>query len=159
MDFRIVKAPDLLGWEQYFRAINTAWLEELFTVTPADERQLNAAPAILENGGAVLFVLKDDVPVGTAALILEKNGDVELAKMGVQKAWRGKGAGRLLMDACLEEAGALAQGVIFLETLHILEPAVRLYESVGFVKAGEEHVHPLFGRTTFRMELLRRSVL
>jgi len=159
MSYHIVKAPDLKGWKEAFYSISREWLEDYFTVTPADEMQLRNAPAILEHGGAVLFVMEGDQPVGTAALIVEKNGDVELAKMGVLRSHRGKGAGRFLMDACLQEAQTRCRGTLYLETLEVLQAALAMYESVGFVRVGEAHTHPLFGRTTFRMELRRTSTL
>lgn len=159
MGYRIVRAPGLVGWEDHFYSINREWLEEHFTVTPADEDQLRHPERIIAGGGAVLFILEDDRPVGTGALIREANGDMELAKMGVLRTSRGKGAGTLLIAALLEEAKSRTDGIIYLETLEVLAAAVALYKKSGFVRTGEPHAHPLFGRTTFRMELRDSSGL
>ena len=153
MPFSVVKAPNLPAWESAFYTINTEWLKAYFSVTPADEQQLRNVGKIIEDGGAVLFILDHSTPIGTVALIREPNGDVEIAKMGVLEDFRGKGVGRLLLEAAIREARSLSTGTIYLETVEVLQPAIRLYASMGFVRVGEEHRHPLFGRTTFRMEL------
>lgn len=56
----------------------------------------------------------------------------ELRKMYVLKEGRGRGAGRLLMDACL--AGAKAAGFthIYLETVTAMEDAAAVYKKNGF---------------------------
>ncbi|MFM2136440.1 MAG: hypothetical protein RL021_1840 [Bacteroidota bacterium] len=159
MAYRILFAPALPGWEEQFYSINREWLEEFFSVTPADESQLLNPQRILKAGGAILFVMDGDQPVGTAALIVEQDGSVELAKMGVLKSYRGRGAGSFLMAALIDEAKRITTGVIYLETVEVLTAAIALYERTGFVRAGAPHTHPQFGRTTFRMELQERSRL
>ena len=56
----------------------------------------------------------------------------ELAKMAVSPARQGNGVGRRLMSACLDFARAADASEIMLVTNTVLEPAVTLYESVGF---------------------------
>lgn len=153
MTFSIVKAPVFPEWKDAFYSINVAWLQEYFSVTPADEAQLSQPELIIENGGEILFVLASGKAVGTVALVVDQSGDVEIAKMGVLKNYRRTGLGRMLLKAAISESKALTSGIIYLETVESLVPAIRLYESFGFARAGAEHKHPLFGRTTFRMEL------
>jgi len=136
----------------FFYSINYEWLEEYFSVTAEDESQLKRPEAILAGGGQVFFVLDGLTTVGTCAVVWTQEGTLELVKMGVLKAWRGRGAGRLLMGAVLAFAAAHKASRITLETASVLQPAIALYRRHGFQQVGEEYIHPLFGRKIVLME-------
>ncbi|MFM7218561.1 MAG: GNAT family N-acetyltransferase [Flavobacteriales bacterium] len=152
MLYRIRHAPDLPGWKDHFKTINLEWLNRYFTVTEADLDQLGHPERILKDGGRILFVTLQDEVIGALALVLEKSGAVELAKMGVLAAYQKKGAGTFLMDAAIQEAIEMKASPLYLETVDVLVPAIKLYASAGFVRVGSPHIHPKFGRTVFRME-------
>jgi len=59
-------------------------------------------------------------------------GVCELVKMYLQKAARGRGLGRLLINQCLEKAKALGYKKVYLETMPELGKAVSVYEKFGF---------------------------
>jgi putative acetyltransferase len=153
MQVSVIKAIDFPGWEKHFYAINQEWLEDYFFVTPADHDQLSNPLRIIENGGSILLLVVDEQVVGTVAIVKEVNGDVEIAKMGILKFWRGKGLGDTLMQAAIQEAQRLSPKCIYLETVEVLQSAIALYQKFGFRRVGVPHTHPKFGRTTFRMEL------
>jgi ribosomal protein S18 acetylase RimI-like enzyme len=82
----------------------------------------------------VLLVVADaagDV-VGTAAVRLLEPGLGELKRMWLRPAWQGRGLGRRLMDACLDEARRLGCRALRLDTQAKMEAAVRLYRAYGF---------------------------
>lgn len=56
--------------------------------------------------------------------------------MGVRKEWRRRGVGRLLLTECLALARSASFEKVELEVYSDNIPAVRLYESVGFLKEG-----------------------
>lgn len=141
------------AWQQAFRDLNVAWLEEFFFVTEADEEQLGHPERILENGGMIFFAVLMGRPVGTVAVIPDQPGSVEIAKMGVEKASRNKGIGEKLLDHALQWAVRHGFRTIHLDTAEKLVSAIHLYERAGFVRIGGVHTHPVFKRTTFRMEL------
>jgi putative acetyltransferase len=60
------------------------------------------------------------------------NDEVELTKMAVDPEARGAGVGRKLMSSALDTFAEMGGGTLFLETNTRLQPAIRLYESVGF---------------------------
>lgn len=153
MDVLIKKAPEPDKWELSFKEINLEWLSAYFSVTPADLDQLENPHRIIDEGGTILFILVDGIAVGTLALVCKTDGSMELAKMGVLSGFRGKGLGRRLISEAIEIANASCAKGLYLDTVEVLKPAITLYESVGFIRVGEPVVHPLFGRTTFRMEL------
>ena len=70
--------------------------------------------------------------VGTAAVRLLEPGVGELKRMWLRPAWQGRGLGRRLMDACLDEARRLGCRALRLDTQAKLEAAVRLYRAYGF---------------------------
>ena len=122
-------------WRADFARLNIEWLERWFTVEPID-REVLADPEshILADGGVVLFAVDaDDRALGTVALKHEGDGVYDLTKMAVDPQARGGGIGRRLMVAALEVFQAREGRELFLESSKKLAPALRLYESVGFV--------------------------
>ena len=153
--FKVIASEELPGWQHFFYTINAAWLTEFFFITAADEFQLKNPDLIINKGGRIIFIQCDHEVVGTAALVPEEQGEVQLAKMGVLKDFRNRGAGKILLQAAINQAKEMTNGVVYLETAPELIAAIRLYEQEGFERTGELHLHPLFGRSTFRMELMR----
>ena len=70
--------------------------------------------------------------VGTAAVRLLGPGLGELKRMWLRPSRQGRGLGRRLMDACLDEARWLGCRALRLDTQARLEAAVHLYRAYGF---------------------------
>ena len=121
-------------WRSAFAALNTEWLEHWFTVEAYDREVLGDPERfILANGGHILFAVDEaDHALGTVALKHEGDGVYELTKMAVSPEARGRGVGRLLMDAALDLYRSLPARELFLESSSLLGPALALYESAGF---------------------------
>ena len=122
-------------WRDDFSRLNIEWLERWFVVEAIDREVLcDPETHILAAGGRVLFAIDDDeCAVGTVALRHEGQGVYELTKMAVEPALRGGGVGRLLMRRALDVFRQLDGRELFLESSSLLAPALKLYESVGFV--------------------------
>lgn len=73
-------------------------------------------------GYAVLFVAADEA---------------ELANIAVVPEARGRGLGRRLLDAALDEAAAAGAHAVYLEVRASNTPAQQLYASAGFTRIGE----------------------
>ena len=86
--------------------------------------------------GAAYFVVERDGVVegggGVAALAGGEPGVCELRKMYFLPSLRGLGAGRALIERCLDAARALGYRHCYLETLGGMHGAQRLYEATGF---------------------------
>lgn len=121
-------------WRGEFAAFNIEWLQRWFVVEAYDREVLeNPETHILANGGHVLFAIDaGGTALGTVALKREGDGVYELTKMAVAPDARGRGIGRLLMDAALDLYRSLDGCELFLESSSKLAPALALYESVGF---------------------------
>jgi len=120
---------------EVFKRINEEWIGEYFELEAADRKSLeDPFTSIMDPGGDILFVrdTRTAEVLGTCALINHRNGLAELAKMGVTRQARGRGAGLLLVQAIVDRARELGFQRLFLETNSRLVPALRIYQQVGF---------------------------
>jgi GNAT superfamily N-acetyltransferase len=118
-----------------FRALNLAWITKYFAVEDADRKALDDPESnILQPGGAIFMAEVDGESVGTCALMKCPDGAYELAKMAVAPAAQGRGVGRALGEAAITRARALGAPRVELLSNTILEPALALYRSLGFVE-------------------------
>jgi len=124
--------PDLA---KSFYEINAAWISAMFKLEDHDIDVLsNPQVEILDRGGEILFIATEQHGVvGTCALMPTKDGAVELTKMGVLDSLRGQKAGEHLLAATLARAEERGIETLFLLTNHTCEPAIHLYEKLGFV--------------------------
>jgi len=74
--------------------------------------------------------------VGIAWGNLREDGSTWLTFLGVKPAHRRRGVGRSLLARFIEESRSRGSGKVSLDTDPRLVPAVRLYESMGFVVEG-----------------------
>ena len=119
-----------------FAQLNREWLEKYFRVEPIDDTVLSdPAATIVAHGGVILFAKTDDEIVGTAALKHHGDGNFELTKMAVTADRQGTGIGRALLSAVIARYEAIGGARLYLESHSSLLPALRLYESAGFVHA------------------------
>ena len=118
-----------------FYALNRAWLDEHGLFEPVDEAQLvDPTGSILAIGGAIFVALDGDAVIGTAAVIPHGPGELELAKLTVDVPARGRGLARRLTEVCLAHARREGARRLVLVSSTRLSAALRLYESLGFVR-------------------------
>ena len=117
-----------------FLRLNVAWLEEHGLLEPADLEMLDDPEGhILADGGRIFVALRQGEVVGTCAAIRLSAERVELAKLCVVPSARGAGLARRLCEAVVDFARREGAAEIILTSHHDLAPAIRLYESMGFV--------------------------
>jgi len=143
------------AYKKHFAALNYQWLEEDFAIEDLDRRMLEDPNGIiLRRGGAIMFALHDEKIVGTCALMARPNGNVELVKMAVTPAFRGRGIGRLLTLHAIDRAKALGAKRLVLATSPRLLVANVLYKSLGFRITEEGPAEETeFERPSISMEL------
>lgn len=127
----------IVPWEDRFagdfKDISVAWLEEFDLLEPIDLEMLdNPHRDILEPGGQIFFALEGDAVLGTCGMQPVEPGVYEVIKLGVRPACRGRGAGKLLLEACLDWARAQKARKAVLYSNSRLQSALRLYRRCGF---------------------------
>jgi len=123
----------LPGDEIAFRQLNEEWILRYFTMESKDVEALaDPCRTILAPGGRIFIALRGTQPIGCCALLAIRPGEYEVAKMAVTASSQGGGIGRGLLQKVIAEARAAGATRLYLETNHVLTPAIRLYESLGF---------------------------
>jgi putative acetyltransferase len=118
---------------QCFESLNREWIEEYFEIEDAD-LVIFADPfkEIVEPDGQIFFVIADDKPVGTCALVRLNAQVFELAKMAVSSEARGRGYGDLLISGVINFAKEAGAERLILVSNTQLKPAIGLYQKHGF---------------------------
>ena len=136
-----------------FAALNLAWIEEYFRVEERDRVALTDCESVIVTpGGQIFFALREDVVIGTCAVIRLDPATCELAKMAVTPAAQGQGVGRRLGETAIAFAREIGARKIMLLTNSRLAPALRLYEQLGFER-GPLPAHTEYARADVYMEL------
>jgi len=144
------------GDETAFRKLNEEWISRYFRLETKDEEALaNPQSSILASGGRIFFANIGDQCVGCCALLRSGPDEFEVGKMAVSSSWQGSGIGRKLLQAAIEAARSAGARRLFLETNHILTPAIHLYESVGFKPVPPDRIAPSpYARSDVSMEMI-----
>jgi putative acetyltransferase len=131
------------GDEVAFRKLNEEWITRYFRLEEKDEQALaDPQSTILASGGRIFFAHIDDHCVGCCGLLRSGANEFEVAKMAVTSSCQGSGIGRKLLQAATEAARSAGARRLYLETNHILTPAIRLYQSIGFNPVPPERTVP-----------------
>ena len=139
-----------------FRRLNEEWITRFFRIEPKEAPILADPQAtILDSGGRIFFATAGDRCVGCCALVRMRDKEFEVAKMAVEPQYQGAGIGRRLLQAVIEEGRSAGAQRLYLETNHVLKPAIRLYESVGFKHIDANRIVPSpYARADVYMELM-----
>ena len=107
--------------------------------TDADLKDIERS--YIKSGGAFLVLeAKDGSIVGAYGLYRIDRATCELRKMYLQKSFRGRGLGKLLMEDALANARRMGFKKVTLETASVLTEAISLYKSYGFVEYQPDHL-------------------
>jgi putative acetyltransferase len=143
------------GDEAAFRELNEEWIRHYFVIEPKDEAVFaDPRGSILDRGGRIFIAFQDGQPIGCCALLRMNSGEFEVAKMAVTESYRGNGIGRRILEKAISEARASGARRLYLETNRKMQPAIRLYESLGFRHVPPERLVPSsYARCDVYMEL------
>jgi GNAT superfamily N-acetyltransferase len=87
-----------------------------------------------KSSALLVAVAADGDLAGAGALRTLEPGIVELKRMYVRPAWRGRHVGSQLLERLLDQAARLGASTIRLDTARFMQDAQGLYRSRGFVE-------------------------
>jgi putative acetyltransferase len=93
--------------------------------------------------GRLLLVNSGSEAAGCVALRPLGDGVCEMKRLFVRPTFRGHGLGRRLAEEALKEARAIRYRIMRLDTLPVMQPAIRLYEALGFAPCAKYYETPL----------------
>jgi GNAT superfamily N-acetyltransferase len=135
-----------------FARINQTWIKHYFVLEPKDVKTLNdPQTSVLDGGGEVLFGCIDNQVAVTCAIIKQSDAVLELSKMGVDAAFKGRGLGKLIVPQAVRLATEMGASLLFLESNRRLHSALSIYEQCGFKEAPMQDTP--YARADIRMEI------
>lgn len=139
-----------------FAAIWIPWLRDFMGRTPEPEDlKIMASPATYyrAQGGEVFVALLRDKVVGAVAVKSLGEAGFEFAKLVVSDDARGHGAGRALVQRCLDYAAHQQAPALYLQSFRALDVALGLYRRMGFRDAPAPTGMNVLARTEVIMKM------
>ena len=119
------------------------------------DRELANLPGDYEPpDGRLLLATEDDQLAGCIALRKLGDGVCEMKRLFIRPAYRGKGLGRVLVAAIIDEARQLGYTHMRLDTIPgRMDQAIALYRSIGFVEIAPYYESPIEDAKYMQLEL------
>jgi len=109
-------------------------IDEYFNAKDFEEELASLPGKYSPPKGRLLLALHDSQPAGCAALHKIDDRACEMKRMFVYPQFQGKGVGRALAEALIQEARLIGYTSILFDTSFRQAEAQGLYRSLGFVK-------------------------
>jgi GNAT superfamily N-acetyltransferase len=121
------------------------------------DRELEELPgAYAPPSGRLLVARVEGAMAGCVALRTLgsiDDGVCEMKRLFVRAAFRGRGIGRMLVAAIVDEARVAGYGQMKLDTVPAMEAALALYDSVGFRDTAPYTPNPIPGARFLELDL------
>ncbi len=127
-------SPEKVG---EFASIWLPWLEGMGRTAEAEDLAIIADPATYYRGtgGEAFLAHLDGATVGVVAVKGLGLSGFEFCKLVVTDRARGRGAGRALVEQCLDFSAAHGGPALYLQSFNALDVALGLYRRMGFEDA------------------------
>lgn len=103
--------------------------------------------------GSLFLIFEDTTPIGCFAIRKLESQICELKRMFLEKTYRGKGIGRLMIKKALKEASALGYVKVRLDSLKGMKAAITLYKDFGFKEVEPYRFNPMEDAVYFEKDL------
>jgi GNAT superfamily N-acetyltransferase len=146
-----------LFWE-YLQWANECLNEEFgidFDIESMLERDMAKLEIFLPPHGRLLLATEESQAAGLACMKRIREGMGEIKRMYVRPEFRGKGIGRVLLEALIAEARQIGYPTVRLDSARFMKAAHSLYRSAGFQEIEpypESEIAPQFQRHWVFME-------
>lgn len=116
-----------------FIEMNTAWIREMFTLEEEDVQEFKNIETNIKKGGEIFFALDDDEQVMACCMISPReDGEWEIMKFAAKETYKGKGAGRECLKACVDYARKKQVKKVIIVSNTKCVQAIHLYKQFGF---------------------------
>ena len=116
--------------------------------------ELRTLPGAYASPQGRLFIAIDSGrAAGCVALRPLAAGTAEMKRLYVRPEFQGRGLGRSLAEAVIREAKVIGYPTLLLDTLPTMRGAIRLYESLGFVRRSAYFETPVEGNVFMELTL------
>jgi putative acetyltransferase len=103
--------------------------------------------------GRLLMMMDEQQAAGCLALRPIDHNVCEMKRLYVRPAYRGKGAGRTLIDELISAAREIGYERMRLDTLPSMTKAIAIYRSLGFKEIPAYRVNPVAGASFLELNL------
>jgi len=103
--------------------------------------------------GLLLLAWEGSEAAGCGALRKLGEDTCEMKRLYVKPQFRGQGLGIALAKRLIDGAADLGYATMLLDTLDKLTEAMKIYESLGFVRTGPYYQNPLAGAVYWKLIL------
>ena len=118
------------------------------------EQELKSLPGRYALPGGRLYIAREDgKAAGCVALRPLDGGNCEMKRLYVRPEFRGTGMGEALVRRIIQDAAAIGYRRMVLDTLITMQPAIRLYQKLGFMVIEPYYDNPIEGAVYLGMDL------
>ena len=150
-----IRPADAAQWEQVRELFREYWGS--FGFSPCFQgfaAEVDGLPgAYAPPGGALVLALVDSEVAGCAALRRFDAQRGEAKRLYVRPQFRGRGAGRALLDWVIAEARAMGYKELVGDTIPQMATALAMYDRAGFERTGPYAADPTPGAIYLRLRL------
>ena len=139
-------------FEEYAKSINIDLAFQSFDDELKDVSKKYGPSA----GGSLLLAKDGEQIIGCVALRKIDENICEMKRLYVQPEAKGKGLGRKLAEAIIEQAKNMGYSFMRLDTLKTMKPAVTLYQSLGFYPIDPYIFNPLENALFLELNLVEK---
>ncbi|NLK98777.1 MAG: GNAT family N-acetyltransferase [Epulopiscium sp.] len=106
--------------------------------------------------GCLLLARQNEQVVGCVALRKINHNICEMKRLYVQPNWKGKGIGKMLTKAIIEEDKVRGYRFMRLDTLPSMKQAISLYQTLGFYPIEPYRFNPIEGALYMELDILNK---
>jgi len=140
-----------------FAEIWVPWLKSVTGKDPEPEDLIavhDPETFYISKGGAVFFAITEGKPIAVVAVKNLNDGVYEFCKLVVLDSARGSGAGRAMVQACIEFTRQQGGRVLMLQSFKRLTVALDMYSRMGFVSMAPPAQMLVLARTEVVMGMI-----
>ena len=103
--------------------------------------------------GCLLLAVVDSTPCGCVALHKLEESICEMKKLYIKPELRGRGFGKFLVNAVIDEAKQIGYAKMRLDTVPQMKEAINLYREIGFKEIEPYRDNPIEGALYMELDL------